>query len=147
MMLLRLARRKAGEDGACTVFIDGICALGVPLGGMGAFSGAGMGLLNELLLQLDPPKMEYRLWAKILRRLGFRPKPGPQPVVFTIAATNLPEALDKALTRPGRFDRQITVDPPDNEGRIEIIKYYLSKVKHSPTINVKQLAAEMVGDT
>ncbi len=147
MMLYRKARKKAMEHGACIVFIDEIDAIGVARGGMGTFFGAGMGLLNELLLQLDPPKMEYRLWAKILRRLGFRPKPGPQPVVFTIAATNLPEALDKALTRPGRFDRQITVDPPDNEGRIEIIKYYLSKVKHSPTINVKQLAAEMVGDT
>lgn len=150
MMLYRKARKKALEHGACIVFIDEIDAVGVSRGGMmggGGFFGAGMGLLNELLLQLDPPKLEHRRWAKILRRLGFRPKPGPQPVVFTIAATNLPELLDKALTRPGRFDRQITVDPPDNEGRIEVVKYYLSKVKHSPTINVKQLAAEMVGDT
>jgi len=147
MMLYRKARKKALEHGACIVFIDEIDAIGVTRGGTGTFFGAGLGLLNELLLQLDPPKLEHRLWAKILRRLGFRPKPGPQPVVFTIAATNLPEALDKALTRPGRFDRQITVDPPDNEGRIEVIRYYLSKVKHSPTINVKQLAAEMVGDT
>ncbi len=149
MMLYKKARKKALEHGACIVFIDEIDAIGQARGGgigMG-FMGAGMGLLNELLLQLDPPRLEYRRWAKILRKFGFRPKPGPQPVVFTIAATNLPEALDPALLRPGRFDRQITVDPPDNEGRLEVIKYYLNKVKHSPTINVKQLAAEMVGDT
>jgi len=147
MMLYRKARKKALEHGACIVFIDEIDAIGVARGGMGTFFGAGMGLLNELLLQLDPPKLEHRRWAKLLRRLGLRPKPGPQPIVFTIAATNLPEALDKALTRPGRLDRMITVDPPDNEGRAEVIRYYLSKVKHSPAINVKQLAAEMVGDT
>ena len=148
MMLYKKARKKALEHGACIVFIDEIDAIGQTRGGgaMGFF-GAGMGLLNELLLQLDPPRLEYRRWAKLLRKLGFRPKPGPQPVVFTIAATNLPEALDPALVRPGRFDRQITVDPPDNEGRLEVIKYYLGKVKHDPTINVKQLAAEMVGDT
>src|SRR5690606_601793 len=105
MMLYRKARKKALEHGACIVFIAEIDAIGVTRGGTGTFFGAGLGLLTALLLQLDPPKLEHRLWAKILRRLGFRPKPGPQPVVFTIAATNLPEALDKALTRPGRFDR------------------------------------------
>ncbi len=149
MMLYRKARKKALEHGACIVFIDEIDAIGLSRTGAAgmSFFGAGLGLLNELLLQLDPPKLEHRLWAKILRRLGFRPKPGPQPVVLTIAATNMPEALDKALLRPGRFDRMITVDPPDNEGRIEVIQYYLGKVKHDPKINVKQLAAEMVGDT
>lgn len=150
MMLYRKARKKALEHGACIVFIDEIDAIGLARGGGmagGGFFGSGMGLLNELLLQLDPPKLEHRRWARFLRRLGFRPKPGPQPVVLTIAATNLPEALDKALLRPGRFDRQITVDPPDNEGRVEVIKYYLGKVKASPTINVERLAAEMVGDT
>ncbi len=150
MMLYKKARKKALEHGACIVFIDEIDAIGQSRGGGGmgmGFMGAGMGLLNELLLQLDPPRMEYRTWAKLMRRVGFRPKPGPQPVVFTIAATNLPESLDPALIRPGRFDRQITVDPPDNEGRIEVIEYYLAKVKHSPMIDVRQLAAEMVGDT
>jgi cell division protease FtsH len=104
MMLYKKARKLALEHGAAIIFIDELDAIGVRRSGamgtstMGMF-GAGLGLLNELLLQMDPPNLEYRLWAKILRRFGMRPKPGPQPVVLlTIGATNLPEALDSCST-------------------------------------------------
>ena len=78
---------------------------------------------------------------------AFGPSPGRSPSSLPSPRPTCPRLWTRPSPGPGRFDRQITVDPPDNEGRIEVIKYYLSKVKHSPTINVKQLAAEMVGDT
>jgi cell division protease FtsH len=152
MMLYKKARKLALEHGAAIIFIDELDAIGVRRSGtmgsstMGMF-GAGLGLLNELLLQMDPPNLEYRLWAKILRRFGMRPKPGPQPVVLTIGATNLPEALDSALLRPGRFDRQVIVEVPDYDGRKEVIEYYLDKVRHSPSISLDRLASDMIGYT
>ncbi len=150
MTLYHKARKLAKEYGAAIVFIDELDAIGLRRASSGRgtdFFGASLGLLNELLLQMDPPKMEHRLWARALRAIGLRPKPGPQPVVLTVAATNLPEALDPALLRPGRFDRQIVVDVPDQEGRKDIVAYYLSKVRHSPTINIDRVAADMVGYT
>jgi cell division protease FtsH len=152
MMLYRKARKLALEHGAAIIFIDELDAIGLRRSGtMGTSTmsmfGAGLGLLNELLLQMDPPNMEYRLWAKILRRFDLRPKPGPQPVVLTIGATNLPEALDPALLRPGRFDRQLVVEVPDYDGRKEVIEYYLDKVRHSPTISIDRLAGDMIGYT
>jgi cell division protease FtsH len=152
MMLYKKARKLALEHGAAIIFIDELDAIGLSRGARGGFGGgvqtmfgAGLGLLNELLLQMDPPNMEYRMWAKILRRFGFRPRPGPQPIVLTIGATNLPEALDPALLRPGRFDRQLVVDVPDFEGRKEVIEYYLNKVRHSPSISIDRLSSDMIG--
>lgn len=150
MSLYRKARRLAKEWGAAIVFIDELDAIAVRRDGgqaAGGLFGAGMGLLNELLLQLDPPKVEHRLWAKVLRKVGFRPKNNPQPVVLTIGATNLPQALDPALLRPGRFDRQVVVDTPDQDGRKEVIEYYLAKVRHSPLISLDRVAADMIGYT
>lgn len=151
MMLYHKARKQALLWGACIVFIDELDAIAIKrsAGGAGGFGmfGAGLGLLNELLLQLDPPKLEHRLWARILRKLGFRPKAGPQPVVLTIGATNLPEALDPAILRPGRFDRQISVDKPDHDGRKDVISYYLEKVRHDPSLNIDMLSDDMVGYT
>jgi len=153
MMLYRKARRLALEYGAAIVFIDEIDAIGMRRGGstgmggtIGIF-GAGQGMLNELLLQMDPPNTEHRWWAKIMRYFGLRPKPGRQPIVLTIAATNLPEVLDPALLRPGRFDRSIVIDPPDFDGRVEVVEYYLNKVRHLPSIDVEMVAADMVGYT
>lgn len=153
MNMYRKARRLAMEHGACIVFLDEFDAIGVSRTRQQAGAGfpifGGMGLLNELLLQMDPPRLEARWWARILRSLGFRPKPGPQPIVFTMAATNTPEVLDPALLRPGRFDRQIVVGPPDFEGRKEVIAYYLGKVAHDPSLDgrLDELAADMVGYT
>ncbi len=68
-------------------------------------------------------------------------------MVLTIGATNLPEALDPALLRPGRFDRQVVVEVPDHDGRKEVIEYYLDKVRHSPAISIDRLASDMIGYT
>jgi cell division protease FtsH len=103
----------------------------VMMGGMG-MNGGGSGILNELLLQMDPPPRETGMIGKLLRNLGLRRKKVDMPPVLTMGATNLAESLDAALLRPGRFDRKVYVDRPDAEGRREVIDYYLSKVKHEP---------------
>jgi ATP-dependent Zn protease len=154
MMLFRKARKLAKEYGACILFIDEIDAIGMArstslMGGnatgmsgnaeggqkvnmvMG-MGGAGSGLLNELLLQMDPPPEDPSWWGKILRSLGLRRKKPELPPVLTMGATNLAETLDAALLRPGRFDRKIVVEYPDADGRRDIIEYYLGKVKHEP---------------
>lgn len=157
MNLYRKARKLATEYGACILFIDEIDAIGgarssslmggatgmddlptagqprnamgLGMGGMGM----GSGILNELLLQMDPPPQENSLWGKLLRWVGLRRnKKVEMPPVLTMGATNLADTLDAALLRPGRFDRKIFVGPPDADGRREIIDYYLSKVKHEP---------------
>ena len=76
--------------------------------------------LNQLLTELD----------------GFSPSTG----VILIAATNYPQSLDKALTRPGRFDRRVQVPLPDVRGRIEIIKHHMKKVAVSPEVDPSVLA-------
>lgn len=154
MMLFRKARKLAKEYGACILSIDEIDAIGMArstslMGGnatgmsgnaeggqkvnmvMG-MGGAGSGLLNELLLQMDPPPEDPSWWGKILRSLGLRRKKPEMPPVLTMGATNLAETLDAALLRPGRFDRKIVVEYPDADGRRDIIEYYLGKVKHEP---------------
>lgn len=151
MALFSKARKLAMQYGAAIIFIDELDAIGVRRdagagGGFGMFGG-GLGLLNELLLQMDPPRTEHRWWARLLRLFGMRPKAGPQPVVLTMGATNLPGALDPALLRPGRFDRQVVVDAPDQDGRADVIRYYLAKIIHAPEINVNRVAADMLGYT
>ncbi|MEI8165981.1 MAG: AAA family ATPase [Chloroflexales bacterium] len=158
MNLYRKARRFAKEYGACILFIDEIDAIagarsaslmgtGGAMGsdahgtagginramvGMGMGMGAGSGILNELLLQMDPPPQDG-WWGKTLRTLRLRRGGKPDmPPVLTMGATNLAESLDAALLRPGRFDRKIAVEAPDGDGRREVIAYYLAKVKHEP---------------
>jgi cell division protease FtsH len=157
MRLYAKARKLAREYGACILFIDEIDAIGgarsasmaggavtgmspdgkssgrnnVMMGGMGGMGG-NSGLLNELLLQMDPPPHETGMIKKLLRWLGLRRKRAEMPAVLTMGATNMAETLDAALLRPGRFDRKIAVDLPDADGRKEIIEYYLGKVKHEP---------------
>lgn len=153
MSLYRRARKQARKWGACIVFIDEIDAVGSArsgstgggMGMMGGMFGGGNNLLNELLMQMDPPNIETGWWNKLLRVLGLRVRKAEQPVVFTMAATNLAETLDKALLRPGRFDRKILVSLPDYEGRKEVLKYYLDKVKHDPEINLDRLASDSIG--
>ncbi len=150
MGLYRKARKKAQQYGACIVFIDEIDAIGLKRsagGGGGSLFGAGMGILNELLLQMDPPNMDDGFFQKLLRGLGLRRRKAERPLVLTIGATNLPEALDPALLRPGRFDRQIVVDAPDYQGRVDVLEYYLSKVKRAPDIDPRRMALDTVGYT
>jgi ATP-dependent Zn protease len=67
--------------------------------------------------------------------------------ILTMAATNVAEVLDPALLRPGRFDRKITVDLPDADGRREIIDYYLTKVRHDPAMSVERMVGDTIGYT
>jgi ATP-dependent Zn protease len=152
MMLFRKARKLAKEYGACILFIDEIDAIGGArstslMGGATGMAGAngggiaqmmmglgggGSGLLNELLLQMDPPPEDPSLYGKLLRSIGLRRKKPEMPPVLTMGATNIAESLDAALLRPGRFDRKIVVEYPDADGRRDILEYYLGKVKHEP---------------
>ncbi len=157
MMLYRKARKLARKYGACILFIDEIDAIGGSRGGRmgggmpgflgGLFGMGGSGLLNELLLQLDPPPQELTLVGRLLRSLGLRRRRAELPPVLTIAATNLPDALDPALLRPGRFDRKIVVEAPDADGRREIIEYYLAKVSHDPNLPIDYMVADTIGYT
>ncbi len=169
MNLYRKARRFAREYGACILFIDEIDAIGMARSsnlmgtagagagmnaserervvmGVGGMMGGGSSLLNELLLQMDPPPQEQTWWGKLLRLVGLRRGKAEMPPVLTMAATNLAETLDAALLRPGRFDRKIAVEPPDADGRREVIEYYLSKVKHEP-MPIDRMVADTIGYT
>jgi cell division protease FtsH len=156
--LYRKARRYAREYGACVIFIDEFDAIGMSrtgggeqngqsrnmgMGGMGGMFGGGNGGLNELLMQMDPPPIDNGWIKKVLRVLGlFQGRAQVEPVL-TIGATNVPQALDAALLRPGRFDRQIRVLPPTDRYRGEVIEYYLNKVSHDPAISLPALVQRM----
>jgi cell division protease FtsH len=171
MRLYAKARKLAREYGACILFIDEIDAIGgarsasmlggpvvgmnsdtqatgranVMMGGMGGMGG-NSGLLNELLLQMDPPPHDNTLIGRLLRWLGMRRKRAELPSVLTMGATNMAETLDAALLRPGRFDRKIVVELPDADGRKEIIEYYLSKVKYEP-MPIDRMVSDTIGYT
>ncbi|MFC4769913.1 AAA family ATPase [Effusibacillus consociatus] len=148
MRLYKKARKLANMYGACIIFIDEIDAIGMNRqvgGGGGLFGMGGAGLLNELLLQMDPPNIDNSWFAKLLRSLGLRRKKAERPAVLTVAATNLPDVLDPALLRPGRFDRQLWVDAPDYDGRVDVFLYYLQKVKRDSTLTPERAALDTVG--
>lgn len=136
--LYRKARKLALKHGACILFIDEIDSVGgartsgMAGGGMmgGMFGGGGGGALNQLLMEMDPPRLTEGWKARMLRKMGLLRKPAVRPNVVTMAATNIVEVLDAALLRAGRFDRKLSIDKPDEEGRKDIIEYYLSKVRH-----------------
>lgn len=151
MGLYKKARKLASMYGACIIFIDEIDAIGMSrqggaAGGMGGMFGmGGAGLLNELLLQMDPPNIDNSKIAKFLRQLGLRRKKAERPPVLTVAATNLPDVLDPALLRPGRFDRKLWVDSPDYDGRMDVFQYYLQKVKRDETLTPERAALDTIG--
>ncbi|MDN3016054.1 AAA family ATPase [Paenibacillus sp. BSR1-1] len=152
MGLYKKARKLADIYGACIIFIDEIDAIGMSRqgggGGAGLMGMAGMGgagLLNELLLQMDPPNIDNSKIAKFLRSLGLRKKVAERPAVLTIGATNLPDVLDQALLRPGRFDRKLWVDSPDYDGRVDVFQYYLKKVKIDSTLTSEKAALDTIG--
>jgi cell division protease FtsH len=156
MMLYGKARKLARKHGSCIIFIDEIDAIGMSRGGQqnqgmgmmgGFFGGGGTGLLNELLMQMDPPPTDQSRKARLMRWLGITRSKAEMPPVLTIAATNLVEVLDPALLRPGRFDRKIRVDKPDATGRREILIYYLGKVKHDPNIDLDRMVNDTMGYT
>ena len=154
MWFVGKARKLAKEYGACIAFIDEIDAVGMSRGGVmggqggqGAVSplfGGGTGALTRLLYEMDGigemGRIE-KLKGRILKLFGKKLPPRDWHVLF-LGSTNRPDVLDPALTRPGRFDRTIIVDKPDRSGRREIIKGYLSKIKHDPDIDVEALVSD-----
>ena len=148
------ARRLAREYGGCVVFMDEIDAIGMSRGArgnmgmgggmMGLLGGAGTGGLNQLLMEMDPPNIETGWFKKIMRTLGLAHSRVQSQPVLTVGATNLPESLDQALLRPGRFDRRVHVAPPTDKYRPEVIEYYLKKVQHEDNISIAALSARMV---
>src|SRR5437588_9383017 len=156
--LYNKARRLAREYGACVIFLDEIDAIAqsrsgrnttMGLGGgmAGLMGGMGMGGLNQLLMEMDPPNIETGWFKKILRTIGLSHSRVQREPVLTVAATNIPESLDAALLRPGRFDRKLHVAPPTDKYRPEVIEYYLKKVKYDPTISLNALSQRMVNYT
>ncbi len=119
--------KQAKEKAPCIVFIDEIDAIGRSRG-KGQMPGSNderENTLNSLLVEMD----------------GFATDSG----VIILAATNRPDVLDNALLRPGRFDRQISIDKPDIVGRNQIFKVHLKPLKLSKEIDSKKLAAQTPG--
>ena len=118
---------KAKKVSPCIVFIDEIDAVGARrTNGSGAESENNQ-TLNQLLVEMD----------------GF----SSEETIIVLAATNRPEMLDKALLRPGRFDRQITIAVPDARGREEILKIHSENKPLGEDINLKDIAANTAGFT
>ena len=102
--------------------------------GAGGGGGGGMGTLQALLTELSGLKKPRGFFNRIVRRtLGMRPKTPPKYRILIVMATNLPEALDEALLRPGRIDRMYRVGYPSKAGRVRTYEGYLAKVSHSLT--------------
>ena len=158
MRLYSTARRYAKRYGACIVFVDELDSVGASrggvtgqtqtgmLGGMPGFGG-GAGVLNTLLTQLDGiNEARGRLRSRWYRLLG-KKLPPPNYWVMTIGATNRPDVLDPALTRAGRLDIKIRVDPVYRQGRIEVLKGYLKRVKCMGDIDTEGFASDTIGLT
>jgi cell division protease FtsH len=112
---------QSKRNAPCIVFIDEIDAVGRQRGaGLGGGHDEREQTLNQLLVEMD----------------GFETQDG----VIIMAATNRPDILDHALLRPGRFDRQITVDRPDVLGREEILKVHVKKITIAPDVDLNVLA-------
>lgn len=117
---------KARKNAPCIVFIDEIDAVGRKRGtGSGGGNDEREQTLNQLLVEMD----------------GF----GTEETIIVLAATNRPDVLDRALKRPGRFDRQVTVDKPDLKGREEILKVHAKNKKFSSDIDFKTIAKKTAG--
>ena len=119
---------QAKKSSPAIIFIDEIDAVGRHRGaGMGGGHDEREQTLNQLLVEMD----------------GF----GANEGVIVIAATNRPDILDPALLRPGRFDRQVTVNYPDTKGRVEILKVHARKKPLAPDVDLESIAHATVGFT
>lgn len=118
--------KKAKENAPCIVFIDEIDAVGRQRGtGIGGGNDEREQTLNQLLTEMD----------------GFEGNTG----IIVIAATNRADILDSALLRPGRFDRQVTVDVPDLNGRLAILKVHAKNKKMDNSVSIKTIARRTPG--
>ena len=104
------------------------------MGGGSGGGGGGTGTLQALLTELSGLKKPRGFINRVVRRaLGMRPKSPPKYRILVVMATNMPEALDEALLRPGRIDRMYRVGYPSKAGRVRTYEGYLAKVSHSLT--------------
>lgn len=118
--------KKAKENAPCIVFIDEIDAVGRQRGaGIGGGNDEREQTLNQLLTEMD----------------GFEGNTG----IIVIAATNRPDVLDAALLRPGRFDRQVTVDRPSFKGRYEILRVHARNKKLAEEVSLEAIARRTPG--
>ena len=119
--------RQAKDKAPCIIFIDEIDAIGRARGKNNIVGGNDEreNTLNQLLVEMD----------------GF----GTDSGIIILAATNRPDVLDSALLRPGRFDRQVSIDKPDLNGREQIFKVHLKPVKLAEGVDAKKLSAQTPG--
>ena len=119
--------RQAKDKAPCIIFIDEIDAIGRARGKNNIVGGNDEreNTLNQLLVEMD----------------GF----GTDSGIIILAATNRPDVLDSALLRPGRFDRQVSIDKPDLIGREQIFKVHLKPVKLAEGVDAKKLSAQTPG--
>ncbi|MBS1614879.1 MAG: ATP-dependent zinc metalloprotease FtsH [Bacteroidetes bacterium] len=118
--------KQAREKAPCIVFIDEIDAIGRARGKNAVMSNDEReNTLNSLLVEMD----------------GFSGDSG----IIILAATNRPDVLDSALLRPGRFDRQISIDVPDVKGREKIFEVHLQPIKKGPDLDISKLAIQTPG--
>lgn len=119
--------RQAKDKAPCIIFIDEIDAIGRARGKNNMVGGNDEreNTLNQLLVEMD----------------GF----GTDSGIIILAATNRPDVLDSALLRPGRFDRQVSIDKPDLIGREQIFKVHLKPVKLAEGVDAKKLSAQTPG--
>ena len=116
------------KNAPCIIFIDEIDAVGRSRGsGLGGGHDERDQTLNQILVEMD----------------GFSTDPG----VIVMAATNRPDVLDPALLRPGRFDRQVTVDLPDVQERLDILRIHSAKVKCEPGLDLERVARATPGSS
>lgn len=117
---------KAKKNAPCIIFIDEIDSIAKSRSkSIGRSNDEADQTLNQILTEMD----------------GFNENAG----IIIIGATNRPDILDKALLRPGRFDRRITIDLPDLQGRQDILKVHLKKVKHDKSIDIKKISKITAG--
>lgn len=117
---------QAKKNAPCIIFMDEIDAVGRHRGaGIGGGHDEREQTLNQLLVEMD----------------GFDTNEG----VILMAATNRPDVLDKALLRPGRFDRRVMLNLPDIKGRFEILKVHARKIKMDPTVDLMSIARSTPG--
>ncbi len=119
--------KKARKLAPCIVFIDEIDAIGSRRTSNSGAETENNQTLNQLLVEMD----------------GF----SSEETIIVLAATNRPEMLDKALLRPGRFDRQITIPAPDLKGRLEILKIHSKDKKLADDVNLESIAEDTAGFT
>ena len=117
--------QQAAKVAPCIIFIDEIDAVGRSRDNRYGNNSEQEQTLNQLLSEID----------------GFEPSKG----IVCLAATNRPEILDKALLRPGRFDRRIIVDRPNSQGRLETLKVHTRKIKLSEDVDLKKIAQATAG--